>query len=135
MNETEKYNSLCSEWLPFGTVKNITTSISQQNYTFCFYVNATEADVTVASNTWVSCDSWKTSGAADPLMDLYALNVEPIILAQNDDGNSIRELNCLAAIISYRLSRGNYRVVIRHSKCSYGNFELRLSAETTNPLK
>jgi hypothetical protein len=69
------------------------------------------------------------------LIDLYSIQNDPILLAQNDDGNSISEFNCYAAVISYRFYRGNYRVVIRHPKCNYGRFELRLSAETTNSFK
>ena len=68
-------------------------------------------------------------------MDLFNLDDHQTLLAQNDDGNAIVEFNCYAAVISYRLVRGDYRVVIRHSKCNYGKFELRLSAEATNALK
>jgi hypothetical protein len=128
-------NPVCSEWFLFDTIKNITTSESQQNYSFCFYVNTTFADVTISANTWAPCATWKISGTADPLIDFYNITNNSILLAQNDDGNSIPELNCYAAVISYRLYRGNYRVVIRHLKCNYGRFEVRLSAETTNPFK
>jgi hypothetical protein len=132
---TTTSNPVCSEWLPFGTIKNVTTSDNQQNYSFCFNVNTTLADVTVSANTWTPCATWKTSGAADPLMDMYNITNNPILLAQNDDGNSIPELNCYAAVLSYRLNRGNYRILIRHPKCNYGKFEVRLSAETTNAYK
>lgn len=91
--------------------------------------------MTIAANTWTSCDNWKTSGASDPLMDLYDIRTAPALLAQNDDGNSIIDFNCYAAVLSYRLHRGNYQVVIRHAKCNYGTFELRLSSETTNGRK
>lgn len=93
------------------------------------------ADVTIAANTWTSCDNWKISGAADPLLDLYDIHGDPILLAQNDDGNAMIEWNCYAAVLSFRLSQGNYRVVIRHAKCNYGKFELRIAAETTNAWK
>jgi len=126
---------VCSEWLPFGTIKNIITNDKQQNYSFCFYVNTTLADVTVSANTWTPCATWKKSGAADPLIDFYNITNYSILLAQNDDGNSISELNCYAAVISYRLYRGSYQVIIRHAKCDYGRFEVRLSAETTNAFK
>jgi hypothetical protein len=123
------------EWLPFGTIKNITTNDNQQNYSFCFYVNKTLADVIVSANTWTPCATWKISGAADPLIDFYNITNYSILLAQNDDGNSISELNCYAAVISYRLYRGNYQVIIRHPKCNYGRFEVRLSTETTDVFK
>ena len=94
------------------------------------------ADVTVSANTWTSCALWKASGKADPMIDFYNItNTDPLLLAQNDDGASINELNCNAAVISYRLYNGNYRVVIRHPKCNYGQFEVRLTAETMNPYK
>lgn len=78
--------------------------------------------------------SWKLSGTADPLLELYN---EPgdVLLAQNDDGNNLAFQNCYAAILSYRLSRGDYRVVIRNPKCAYGRFELRLSAENDRNFK
>lgn len=75
--------------------------------------------------------AWKASGAADPLIELYSLP-ENEFLAQNDDGSSHSVQNCYASVLSYRLERGDYRVVIRHPKCSYGTFELRLSAEIGN---
>jgi hypothetical protein len=132
---TTPSTSMCSEWLLFGTVKNITTNDNQRNYSFCFYVNTTLADVTILANTWTPCATWKTSGAADPLIDLYNITNNPILLAQNDDGNSISQFNCYAAVISYRLYRGNYQVIIRNPKCNYGRFEVRLSVETTNRFK
>jgi len=126
---------MCPKCLLFSTIKNVTTNDNQRNYIFCFYVNTTIADVTISANTWTPCSTWKTSGAADPLIDFYNITNDPLLLAQNDDGNSFPAFNCYAAVISYRLYRGNYRVVIRHPKCNYGRFELRLSAETTNAFK
>lgn len=128
-------NPKCIRWLPFGTIKNITTNENQKNYSFCFHVNTTFADVTIAANTWTPCSIWKTSGAADPLINLYNISAKSILLAQNDDGLSIPELNCYAGVISYRLYTGNYLVVIDHPKCNYGYFEIRLSAELTNESK
>jgi hypothetical protein len=78
--------------------------------------------------------TWKLSGTADPLLELYS---EPPneLLAQNDDGNSLALQNCYAAVLSYRLQKGDYRVIIRNPKCAYGKFELRLSAEINRNLK
>jgi hypothetical protein len=92
------------------------------------------ADVTIAANTWVPCITWKLSGMADPLLELYP---EPgdVLLAKNDDGNSLGLQNCYAGVLSYRLPKGDYRVVIRSPKCAYGKFELRLSAEIDQNLK
>ena len=78
--------------------------------------------------------AWKASGAADPLLELYAWPANEF-LAQNDDGNSLVLQNCYASVLSYRLARGDYRVVIRHPKCSYGTFEVRLLAEIDSRLK
>ena len=114
---------------------NVTTNASHPAFIFCFHVNQSSTDVIVSANTWVPCASWKVSGAADPLMDLYVIDNNLKMLAQNDDGNSIPHFNCYAAVLSYRLDHGHYRVVIRHQKCLYGYFEVRLSAETTNALK
>ncbi|CAF3266322.1 unnamed protein product [Rotaria sp. Silwood2] len=127
-------NVICPRWLQFGLIINVTTNASHPEFTFCFHVNQSSSDVTVAANTWVPCANWKVSGAGDPLMDLYVIGNNLKMLAQNDDGNSIPHLNCYASVLSYRLDRGNYRVVIRHHKCLYGYFEVRLSAETTNPF-
>ncbi|CAF1683499.1 unnamed protein product, partial [Adineta ricciae] len=61
-------NGACPNWLPFGTVLSLTSSALQPNYTFCFTVNTTFADVTIAANTWAPCSTWKISGTADPLL-------------------------------------------------------------------
>ncbi|CAF1131021.1 unnamed protein product [Adineta ricciae] len=129
-------NKFCPKWLTFNTILNLTSSIVQPNHAFCFTVNTTFADVTIVANTWVSCSTWKISGTADPLLELFTpeTNIGSPI-AQNDDGNSISHLNCYAAVLSYRLMKGNHRIVIRHQKCAYGNFELRISSETNNILK
>ncbi|UJR17557.1 hypothetical protein I4U23_004453 [Adineta vaga] len=129
-------NQICPQWLPFGTSLKLLTSTLQPNYTFCFTVNTTFADVTIAANTWAPCSTWKISGTADPFLELFTpeTNINSPV-AQNDDGNSVDHLNCFAAVLSYRLLRGNHRVVIRHQRCAYGNFELRLSSETTNSIK
>ena len=132
---TRALNPVCSEWLGFGAIKNITTNDNKINYTFCFYVDTISADVTISANTWTSCDAWKRSGAADPMMVLHNITNGPVILAQNDDGNHVDEFNCYAALLSYRLNRGRYHTIIKHPKCNYGNFELRLSDETLDPFK
>ncbi|CAF1470283.1 unnamed protein product [Rotaria sordida] len=120
----------CPRRLSFGTISNETTSASQPSYVFCFTINSSMADVTISANTWVSCSAWKASGAADPLLELYSES-NGHLLAQNDDGDSLPFKNCFAAVLSYRLAKGNYRVVIRNSKCAYGKFELRLSTDNT----
>ncbi|CAF1690968.1 unnamed protein product, partial [Adineta ricciae] len=94
----------CPRWLPFETVVNLTSSALEPNYTFCFTVNTSFADVTITANTWASCSTWKMSGTADPLLELFTPETSidsPV--AQNDDGNSISHLNCYAAVLSYRL--------------------------------
>ena len=68
-------------------------------------------------------------------MDLYNITGHTVLLAQNDDGRSIPEINCYASILSYRLNVGQYRVVIRHQKCRYGKLEVRLMIETMNSIK
>ncbi|CAF1483996.1 unnamed protein product, partial [Rotaria sordida] len=103
-------NIICPRWLQFGLIINVTTNASHPEFTFCFHVNQSSSDVTVAANTWVPCANWKVSGAADPLMDLYVIGNNLKMLAQNDDGNSIPHLNCYASVLSYRLDHGNYRV-------------------------
>lgn len=125
---TSTSSSACKKWLSFNTFLNISTNNAEPTFTFCFNVNKTFADVTIAANTWVPCFKWKNSGAADPLIELYSEN-ERRLLAENDDGNSIPTMNCYASVISYRLVHGDYRVVIRSPKCAYGNFELRFQAE------
>lgn len=128
--------SICPLWLPLNTIINVTTNEDHPNYTFCFTVNTTMDDVTIAANTWSPCSTWKISGTADPIMELFTPETSNgLPVAQNDDGNSITHLNCYAAVLSYRLIKGNHRVVIRHQRCAYGNFELRLLAETTNIFK
>jgi hypothetical protein len=118
----------CPRWLSFNTISNESTSASEPVFIFCFSVQRTFADVTISANTWVPCTTWKNSGTADPSLELYT---EPInqLLAKNDDGNSLPLQNCYAAVLSYRLQRGDYRVIIRNPKCAYGKFELRLTAE------
>ncbi|UJR17606.1 hypothetical protein I4U23_004502 [Adineta vaga] len=126
----------CPYWLPFGTILKLTTSTFQPNYTFCFTVNTSFADVTIAANTWAPCSTWKISGTADPLLELFTPETSmnsPV--AQNDDGNSVDHLNCFAAVLSYRLMKGNHRVVIRHQRCAYAKFELRLTSEANNGIK
>ncbi|CAF3161842.1 unnamed protein product [Rotaria sp. Silwood2] len=118
----------CYQWFPFNTIVNLNTNVEHPTFTFCFTINTTFADVTIAANTWVSCSNWKSSGAGDPLIELYSENNRQL-LAENDDGNSISSMNCYASVLSYRFPRGDYRVVIRNSKCAYGFFELRLLAE------
>jgi hypothetical protein len=118
----------CPRWFRFNTISNESTNANEPNFTFCFSVETALADVTIAANTWVSCLKWKLSGTADPLLELYSEPGE-ILLAQNDDGNSLEFQNCYGAVLSYRLPKGDYRVVIRNPKCAYGKFELRLSAE------
>ncbi|CAF3417555.1 unnamed protein product [Rotaria sp. Silwood1] len=124
----------CPRWLHFDTISNESTNANETHFTFCFSVNTTLADVTISANTWVSCRMWKSSGAADPLLELYS-EENGKLLAQNDDGNSFALQNCYAAVLSYRLQRGDYRVIIRNPKCAYGKFELRLSAEIDRNLK
>ncbi|CAF2662529.1 unnamed protein product [Rotaria sp. Silwood2] len=124
----------CSQWLHFDTIANESTNANKPQFTFCFSVNTTSADVTISANTWVSCRMWKLSGAADPLLELYS-EANGNFLAQNDDGNSLPLQNCYAAVLSYRLQKGDYRVIIRNPKCAYGRFELRLSAEINQNLK
>ena len=69
-------------------------------------------------------------------MELFAPETSTgAAVGQNDDGNNVPQVNCYAAVLSYRLAKRSYRVVIRHQKCHYGLFELRLSAETTNQNK
>jgi len=92
------------------------------------------ADVTISANTWVPCMMWKLSGTADPLLELYT-EPDGKLLAENDDGNNLTDRNCYAAVLSYRLEKGDYRVIIRNPKCAYGKFELRLSAEIDRNLK
>jgi hypothetical protein len=122
----------CLRWIPFNTISNESTSANEPNFTFCFTVETTIADVTIAANTWAPCMTWKLSGTADPLLELYS---EPPneLLAQNDDGNSLALQNCYAAVLSYRLQKGDYRVIIRNPKCAYGKFEL--PAEINRNLK
>ncbi len=124
----------CPRWFSFNTISNETTNANEPYFTFCFTVETTLADVTISANTWVSCMLWKLSGTADPLLELYS---EPgdQFLAQNDDGNSLTLQNCYAAVLSYRLPKGDYRVIIRNPKCAYGKFEVRLSAEIDQNLK
>ena len=131
---TSSPRATCPRWFHFDRISNESTSVDEPNFTFCFSVEAALADVTIAANTWVPCMTWKLSGTADPLLELYT---EPngVFLAQNDDGNSLAVQNCYAAVLSYRLQRGDYRVVIRNPKCAYGKFELRLSAEIDRNLK
>lgn len=124
----------CPRWLSFRTVSNESTDANRSQVVFCFQVEADVADVTIAANTGVTCPMWKLSGIADPLIELYTWPSDQL-LAQNDDGNSLTFQNCYASVISYRLTRGEYRVVIRHPKCAYGRFELRLSAEIERNLK
>ena len=126
--------STCSRWFRFNRVSNESTNANQSSFIFCFTVESDIADVTIAANTWTSCMTWKLSGTADPLLELYN---EPgdVLLAQNDDGNNLAFQNCYAAILSYRLQRGDYRVVIRNPKCAYGRFELRLAAEIDRNFK
>ncbi len=131
---TARPPSSCSRRLSFDTVSNETTSVGQPLYIFCFSVSTSTADVTISANTWVPCSAWKASGAGDPLLELYSEN-NGRLLAQNDDGNSLALQNCFAAVLSYRLPKGDYRVVVRNPKCTHGTFELRLSAETTNRAK
>ena len=128
---TESIGIDCPRWLPFKTISNETTDVANPEFVFCFYTELLMTDVTIAANTWVSCMEWKNSGFADPLMELYSLP-NGQLLAENDDGNSLPHSNCFASVLSYRLPRGAYRVVIRHPKCSYGKFELRLFAEMGN---
>ncbi|CAF3552670.1 unnamed protein product [Rotaria sp. Silwood1] len=118
----------CHQWFPFNTILNLSTNVEHPTFTFCFSVNTIFADVTIAANTWVPCSSWKNSGASDPLIELHSENVKQL-LAKNDDGNSIPSINCYASVLSYRLPRGDYRVVIRNPKCAYGYCELRFLAE------
>ena len=127
--------SLCPHWLPWGTIMNVTTNETHPNYTFCFTVNTTKADITILANTWTSCSAWKSSGAADPFMELFTPADNKTCAAQNDDGASIVELNCYAAVLSYRLVKGDHRVVIRHQRCNFGRFELRLKGEVNNGCK
>jgi hypothetical protein len=124
----------CPRWLNFNTISNESTSANEPYFIFCFSVETVLADVTIAANTWVPCMKWKLSGTADPLLELYS---EPggVLLAQNDDGNSLEFQNCYAGVLSYRLQKGDYRVIIRSPKCAYGKFELRLSAEIDQQLK
>ncbi len=124
----------CPRWLNFNTISNESTSANEPYFIFCFSVETVLADVTIAANTWVPCMKWKLSGTADPLLELYS---EPggVFLAQNDDGNSLEFQNCYAGVLSYRLQKGDYRVIIRSPKCAYGKFELRLSAEIDQQLK
>jgi hypothetical protein len=124
----------CPRWLNFNTISNESTSANEPYFIFCFSVETVLADVTIAANTWVPCMKWKLSGTADPLLELYS---EPggVLLAQNDDGNSLEFQNCYAGVLSYRLQKGDYRVIIRSPKCAYGKFELRLSAEMDQQLK
>lgn len=96
--------------------------------TFCFRVDFESTDVTISANTWVSCLLWKLSGAADPQLTLYS-EANGELLAQNDDGNGLASKNCYGAVLSYRLSKGDYRVTVRHARCAFGRFELRLFAE------
>jgi len=123
----------CPQWFQFNRISNESTSLAEPNFTFCFTVETTFADVTIGANTWSPCTTWKLSSTADPFMELYT---EPsgVLLAQNDDGNSLPLQNCYAAILSYRLQRGDYRVVIRSSRCAYGKFELRLTTEINGNL-
>ncbi|CAF2986927.1 unnamed protein product [Rotaria sp. Silwood2] len=120
----------CYRWFQFNTILNLRTNAEYPTFTFCFTVNTTFADVTIVANTWVSCSSWKTSGASDPLIELHSENARQF-LAENDDGNSIPSMNCYASVLSYRLPRGDYRVVIRNPKCAYGYYELRFLAEVS----
>jgi hypothetical protein len=124
----------CPQWFQFNRISNESTSANEPYFTFCFTVETTLADVTISANTWVPCMIWKLSGTADPLLELYT---EPHgkLLAENDDGNNLTFQNCYAAVLSYRLEKGDYRVIIRNPKCAYGKFELRLSAEIDRNLK
>ncbi len=124
----------CPRWFDFNRISNESTSTNEPNFTFCFHVETTLADVTISANTWVSCMMWKLSGTADPLLELYS-EPDGEFLAQNDDGNSLTDQNCYAAVLSYRLKKGDYRVIIRNPKCAYGKFELRLTAEIERNLK
>ena len=126
---TAVIHSACSRWLHFNTISNESTSNDDPTFLFCFTINTTSADVTIAANTWVPCATWKFSGAADPLLELYSLPNRQL-LARNDDGNSLPFKNCYAAVLSYRLPMGNYQVTIRNPKCAHGNFELRVLTET-----
>ncbi|CAF1121256.1 unnamed protein product, partial [Didymodactylos carnosus] len=118
--------SPCPRYWQFDTLVNVTTNEAEQNYTFCFDVNQFQSDVTITANTYVSCSNWKQSGAGDPMLELYCRKQwSEQLLAVNDDGNANFQ-NCFAAVLSYRLPRGTYKVVVRHPKCNYGRFELRL---------
>lgn len=124
----------CPRWLSLDTISNESTSANEPLFIFCFSVKTLSADVIISANTWVSCMEWKFSGTADPLLELYSESNDEL-LAQNDDGNNLALTNCYAAVLSYRLPKGDYRVIIRNPKCAYGKFELRLSAETDHHLK
>ncbi|CAF4414138.1 unnamed protein product [Rotaria sp. Silwood2] len=124
----------CLRWFYFDTISNESTSATEPTFSFCFIVNKTLTDVTISANTWVSCQMWKSSGTADPLIELY-FESNNQLLAQNDDGFNVETRNCYAAVLSYRLKKGIYRAIIRNSKCAYGKFELRLSAEVDGTFK
>jgi hypothetical protein len=124
----------CPRWLLFDTISNESTSVAEPTFIFCFHVETLLADVTISANTWAPCTTWKLSGTADPLLELYSESNEEF-LAQNDDGNNLALTNCYAAVLSYRLKKGDYRVIIRNPKCAYGKFELRLSAEIDRHFK
>ena len=126
--------SNCPRWFRFNRISNETTTANEPYFIFCFTVETELADVTIAANTWTPCMTWKLSGTADPLLELYNQPAD-VLLAQNDDGNSLAFQNCYAAVLSYRLRQGDYRVVIRNPKCAYGRFELRLSTEINRNLK
>ncbi len=124
----------CPRRFSFDTISNESTNANEPSFIFCFRVETPSADVVISANTWTPCIIWKLSGAADPLLELCSeSNGEG--LAQNDDGNSIALTNCYTAVLSYRLQKGDYRVIIRNPKCAYGKFDLRLSAETDRHFK
>jgi hypothetical protein len=124
----------CPRWLSLNTISNESTSADEPFFIFCFNVETSLTDVTISANTWVPCTTWKLSGTADPLLELYS-ELTKELLAENDDGNSLAFQNCYAAVLSYRLQRGDYRVIIRNHKCAYGTFELRLLAEIDRHFK
>jgi len=113
---------------------NMTVSPSQPTVSFYFQLNAQMTDVTIEANTWVTCNQWKASGMADPDLELYSASQQSgsqQLLASNDDGNMTPQ-NCFAAVLSWSLTAGLYKVIVGASDtCSYGQFELHLSAATT----
>lgn len=124
----------CPQWFSFNTLLNESTNAEYPTFIFCFTVDTMIADVTIAVNTWVPCSKWKNSGASDPLIELYSES-DSQLLAENDDGNSIPSMNCYASVLSYRLPKDNYRVIIRNPKCAHGFFELRFLANGATEQK